>query len=312
MAESSPNVRLSLANTPENVVLVREMLSGVAQAIELGGSDLDDARTAVTEACNNVVLHAYEGEVGPLEVEVYLEPGKLGVLKLGVLVRDHGIGMPAEPESPEMGDGGIGLHVIRTLAHGVEFRDSVDGGTEVWMEFAATAGAGSLELSQEGAPKAPMLPLPREDAPKAPTPALPREDAPEAPTFALSRTPTTTTISIGPISLARTVLPRLVITLAARAHFSTDRISDAQMLADALVAHAHAAVSGDTLSIGVAVEPRDLELHIAPLGAGRAQRLIGDSELDGLGRVIERLADRHQVASAGSHETLTLGLSDPR
>ncbi|HEY5192510.1 MAG TPA: ATP-binding protein [Solirubrobacteraceae bacterium] len=279
MAESPPNVRLSLANTPENVVLVREMLSGIAQAIDLDGSDLNDARIAVTEACNNVVLHAYEGEEGPLEVEVYLTPRTLSVL-----VRDHGVGIPGEPESPELDAGGLGLHVIQTLAHGVEFSDGGDGGTEVWMEFAA-ANAGSLALPPEGRPGVPTLALPG-----APT----------------------TTICIGPIGLARTILPRLVIALAARAHFSTDRISDAQMLADALVAHAHGAVSGDKLSIDVVIEPRDLELHISPLHVGRAQQLIGESELDGLGRVIEKLTDRHEVVAAGSHETLTLGLSDPR
>lgn len=279
MAESPPNVRLSLANTAENVVLVREMLSGIAEAIDLGGSDLNDVRTAVTEACNNVVLHAYEGKEGPLEVEVYLSSRALGVL-----VRDHGIGIDAQPESPEMSTAGIGLHVIQTLAHGVDIRDGVDGGSEVWMEFPANAGA--LELPKEGRPGVPRLALPE--------------------------TTTTTTICIAPISLARTILPRLVIALAARAHFSTDRISDAQMLADALVAHAQAALSGDKLSIDVTVEPRDLELNISPLHSGRAQQLIGESELGDLGRVIEKLADRHQVASAGSHETLILGLSDRR
>ena len=93
MADSSPNVRLNLANTPENVVLVREMLSGVGEAIELDPSDLNDVRTAVTEACNNVVLHAYEGNPGPLEIELYLADRSLGVL-----VRDHGVGLPAESD----------------------------------------------------------------------------------------------------------------------------------------------------------------------------------------------------------------------
>jgi serine/threonine-protein kinase RsbW len=280
MAESPPNVRLNLANTPENVVLVREMLSGIKEAIDLQGSEFNDVRTAVTEACNNVVLHAYEGQEGPLEVEVYLT-----AQTLGILVRDHGVGIPWQSRSPEADTEGIGLHVIQTLAPGAELKDGADGGTEVWMEFAA-ANAGSLELPDEGSPGLPTLALPG--------------------------TPTTTTICIAPISLARSILPRLVIALAARAHFSTDRISDAQMLADALVAHAHGAMSADKLSVDVVVEPRDLELQISPLNVGRARQLIGESELGYLGRVIEKLADRHQVASSGSHEVLTVGLSDPR
>jgi hypothetical protein len=53
-------------------------------------------------------------------------------------------------------------------------------------------------------------------------------------------------------------------------------------------------------------------LHIAPLSAGRAQRLIGDSEMDSLGKVIEKLTDRRDIATDGPYETLTLGLIDRR
>ena len=279
MADSPPNVRLKLANTPENVVLVREMLFGVGEAVGLDSSDLNDVRTAVTEACNNVVLHAYEGDPGPLEIELYLAGQSLGVL-----VRDYGIGLPAESTSLETDTGGIGLHVIRTLTQAVEFADCDEGGTDVWMRF---------------------------DAPQAGSLAPLRPDGDRAPTLALPGGPTTT-ICIAPISLARTILPRLMITLAAHAHFSTDRISDAQLLADALVEHAQAAISGDKLSIDVTVEPRDLELHISPLNVGRAQQAIEQFELGELGGVIEQLTDRHQVVSTGAHETLTLGLSDPR
>ncbi|HEV7937693.1 MAG TPA: ATP-binding protein [Solirubrobacteraceae bacterium] len=279
MADSPPNVRLNLANTPENVVLVREMLSGVGEAVELSPSDLNDVRTAVTEACNNVVLHAYEGDPGPLEIELYLAGQSLGVL-----VRDHGIGLSAESMSLETDAGGIGLHVIQTLTQTVEFAAGEERGTDVWMWF---------------------------NAPQVPPHAPPHLDGDQAQTLALSGVPTTT-ICIAPISLARTILPRLMITLAAHAHFSTDRISDAQLLADALVEHAQAAISGDKLSIDVTVELRDLELHISPLNVGRAQQLIEQSELGGLNGVIAQLTDRHRVVSSGAHETLTLGLSDPR
>ncbi len=279
MSEPLPNVRLQLANTPENVVLVRVMLSGMAEALSIGESDLNDIRTAVTEACNNVVLHAYEGNPGHMEIEVHVTSEGMTLL-----VRDHGSGIGALYEDPDAHPSGIGLHVIQTLAHGVEFSETAGGGTEVSMAF-ALPGIGALESCS---------------------------DRRELPSFALARTPATTTLSIAPVALARTVLPRLVSTLAARAHFSTDRISDAQLLVDALVAHSQGALSGDHLNIGVDVEPREIELSIAPLAIGRARQLIGDSELDGLGRVIEKLADRSHVATIGAYESLTLSLIDSR
>jgi anti-sigma regulatory factor (Ser/Thr protein kinase) len=281
MVESAPNVRLNLAATPENVVLIREMLSGVAEAIGLNRGELNDIRTTVSEACNNVVLHAYEGDHGPLRVEVCA-----AVDVLIVLVCDQGRGLHPKPSNSETNSPGIGLHVIQTLADLVEFKETPDGGTEVRMQFATQCSTGLLE-------------------------SLPDDDL-RFSTLALPSSPMTTTVSIAPISLARTVLPRMVSALAARAHFSTDRISDAQLLADAVAAHARGAMSGDHLIISVDVEPRDLELRIAPLALGRAHSLIRDSRIDGLGRVIEKLTDRHGVATVGSYETLTLGLIDRR
>lgn len=275
-----PNVLLDATNRAENALLVREMLTGVALAISLEESELNDALTAVTEACNNVVLHAYEGEEGPLEVEVNIAEGGLEVV-----VRDHGTGIQTREQTSE-GSLGIGLPVIQALAQRMELRDNPRGGTEVWMEFAAPSDESLSSLL--GAKSARLAPL-----------------APTAPTGA-------TIVSIAPIELARPVLPRILSTLAARAHFSTDRISDTQLVSDALIAHADGSFSHDHLSLAIAVEPRNLELHIGPLGAGRAQQLVSDSTLDGLGAVIERLTSRHSVTSVGAQETLMLELTDRR
>ncbi len=279
MAEQ-PNVLLNVTNRAENVIVVREMLTGVACAMTLGENEINDILTAVTEACNNVVLHAYGGEEGPLEVEVMLAR-----CALEVVVRDHGTGIQARSVTDES-TLGIGLPVIQALVHRVELRDGPRGGTEVCMEFAA----------------------PSNDALDA---LLDAEQA-ELPPVAAGTSASMSTVAIAPVELARPVLPRILSTLAARAHFSTDRISDMQLVGDALVAQARESLGADHLRIVVSVEPRNLELRIGPLEAGRAQRLVGDSNLDGLGRIIEKLADRHSVASTGAQETLTLELTDRR
>ncbi len=279
-----PNVRLDLLNRPENVLLVREALTGVAENIGLDGTDLSDIRTAVTEACNNVVLHAYAGDEGPLEVEVLVQEQALAVL-----VRDHGVGLSRGAPSAE-GEPGIGLPVIEALTASVEFTAAADGaGTEVHMSFSAP----SAKAWEAGNGEDKVV-----------------RSVPELPSFKGSERTRTATVSIAPTSLARSVLPRLLSVLAARAHFSTDRISDSQMLADALVAHAGSSISGDYLSLAVSVEPRDLELRIGPLMAGRAQGLVRDSDVEGLGRVLEKLADSHDVSTSASHDTLTLQLLD--
>src|SRR5664280_1401672 len=143
-----PNVRLDLTNKPENVLLVREALAGVAETVGLDGSDLSDIRTAVTEACNNVVLHAYSADGGPLEVEIELRGETTHVS-----VRDHGVGIGADALDGET-DGGIGLPVIRALASAVEFSEPPGGGTEVSRPAPGRLGElhGARQRADDGQP----------------------------------------------------------------------------------------------------------------------------------------------------------------
>ena len=248
----------------------------MAEALALDGSDLIDIHTAVTEACNNVVQHAYEGEEGPLDVVV-----ELALDAVTVVVRDWGVGIPVPHGGTAHDTGpGIGLTAIHALTHRLDLRRPADGGTEVSMEF-ATLGA------------RPPQPL---GAPELALPAI--ASTVHAPTI---------TLTVAPGDLARTVLPRLMCGLAARAHFSTDRLSDVHLLADALGASDGVAPRLRTVA---GVEPRVLELRVGPLERGRGERLVADSSLDGLGSVIAKLADRYQVESAGSYEVLALRLTD--
>jgi serine/threonine-protein kinase RsbW len=279
-----PNLRLDLSNRPENVVLVRETLTGVADAIGLDALDLDDIRTAATEACNNVALHAYEGKEGPLQVEISADGSSFDVV-----VRDHGIGLKRQAGEDQW-IVGIGLPVIEALVQQVEFADTAGGGTEVRMQF-ATPGARTLDRPAEE-----LAPLPQ-----------------GARTDGGSADHGTAALTIAPIEpLARSVLPRLLGVLAARANFSTDRISDALLLADALGASASASTSAGQLTIRVNIEPRNLQLTLGPFDAGQARLLVTGSNLGGVGPVIEKLSDDHRVAVDGSLEVLDLQLVDRR
>jgi anti-sigma regulatory factor (Ser/Thr protein kinase) len=266
------------------------MLAGVAETVELDSTDLNDVRTAVTEACNNVVLHAYDGGEGPLEIEVYVSMGELRIV-----VRDRGRGIRAQPDAPRPADSafGIGLPVIQALVHRVEFAAAQREGTEVRMEFAT--------------PNISALPPPA-------TATLGGEGENAAALSALTRTDLAGTISIqvAPASLACTVLPRVLGVLAARAHFSVDRMSDTRLLADALIAHAPTASGTGRIDLSVHVGRRHLELRLGPLPADGARRLVASSEIAGVLPVIDKLTDRHGILTADSGEMLTLQLLDRR
>jgi anti-sigma regulatory factor (Ser/Thr protein kinase) len=126
----APEVLLTMPARPEGVGVVRQALAGVADALDFDASVLADMKMAVTEACTNVVVHAYEDE-GMLEVEMLT--GQDG---LTIVVRDQGTGIqprPAQPGTPALG---LGLPLIAALSDAFELRGSAGAGTEVRMTFA--------------------------------------------------------------------------------------------------------------------------------------------------------------------------------
>jgi anti-sigma regulatory factor (Ser/Thr protein kinase) len=125
-----PEVLLTMPARPEGVGVVRQALAGVADALDFDASVLADMKMAVTEACTNVVVHAYEDD-GMLEVEMLT--GEDG---LTIVVRDQGTGIqprPAQVGAPALG---LGLPLIAALSDAFELRGSAGAGTEVRMTFA--------------------------------------------------------------------------------------------------------------------------------------------------------------------------------
>jgi serine/threonine-protein kinase RsbW len=107
--------------------IVRASVSGVVA--DAGMSDLERVRLALTEACANVVRHAYPDDPGMLDVGVCVDPETVIVE-----VRDCGVGVIGEPEPPGETGGGLGLPLIDMLADRVEITPRLPG-TSVRMTF---------------------------------------------------------------------------------------------------------------------------------------------------------------------------------
>jgi serine/threonine-protein kinase RsbW len=296
----APNVRLALTNLPENVSLVREVLTGLAGVLPLSEGVLDDVKTVVSEACNNVVIHAYDGGRGPLDVEISISDDRLEIA-----VRDSGGGIRPRLDRPGELQG-IGIPVIHALSDRVEFTGGVGEGTEVRMHFDVP---GARELGPAEAEETGSEDRDDEIGPTgACEPAVAGGGAPRATLDAL----TTASLEVAPVSLARSVLGRPLTALAARARFSIDRLSDLQLVTDAIAANAGRSLRGSRLKVGVAVETRDLELRVGPLLPGRARQLISDSAFAGLDPLIETLADEIGIDTLPGAEILRLRLLDSR
>jgi anti-sigma regulatory factor (Ser/Thr protein kinase) len=124
---SIPDLELSLPARAENVAVVRHAFGGFGDAFGVDDQTLSDIKLAVTEACTNVVVHAYPDREGPIEVHATMADGKLVVL-----VRDEGQGIVPRADSPGLG---LGLPLIATLAESLELGTGSEDQTEVRMTF---------------------------------------------------------------------------------------------------------------------------------------------------------------------------------
>jgi anti-sigma regulatory factor (Ser/Thr protein kinase) len=129
---AAPDLVLTLPARAENVAVVRHAFGGLGDALDIEDQVLADVKLAVTEACTNVVVHAYSDGEGPMEVAAGVHDGRLSVA-----VRDEGRGMLPRPDSPGLG---LGLPLIATLADTLELGRSTDDRTEVRMTFSIHLG----------------------------------------------------------------------------------------------------------------------------------------------------------------------------
>jgi len=256
-----PVVRLALPALPANVALVRQALAGLTDELGVDPARAADMKIALTEACTNVVVHAYDAEPGPLEVSMEVERGRLVIG-----VRDRGSGLHPLPGRDESSPLGFGLALIASLSDELGL---VAGrhGTEVRIAFSLADGD--------------------------PPPLTIRPSAEPAPS------PHEVVLHLRPPARTASVLGRVVSLVAARADFSIDRLSDAQIVSDAIAGAAPAHVANGTLSVAIEEHEEGFDLLVGLFAPGGAQLLVEDTELPGLGPLLERLTDALAVEQAG-------------
>ena len=128
-AEGLARFELTLPARPENVAVVRHAFGGLGEAVDVSDQTLADIKLAVTEACTNVVVHAYPDHEGPMIVQADVDSA---AHRLTVVVADEGRGIVPRPDSPGLG---LGLPLIATLAESLELDSPGNGRTEVRMTF---------------------------------------------------------------------------------------------------------------------------------------------------------------------------------
>jgi serine/threonine-protein kinase RsbW len=270
MTADKTEIQLRLPARPENVALVRQLLSGVAEVLPVEPVLLADMKTAVTEACNNVVLHAYPDDAGTLIVEATPEPELVTVI-----VRDHGLGMQPRSIAPDEPSLGLGLPLIASLSDRFEIKGGTGMGIEVRMKFCVDDGA---DLDANG--------MPTDAEWSSSSPPVNGEGS--------------AGVTITPGPMMAPVLGRLTAMIASRADFPLDRLSEAVLVTDAISDHVSSYIPGPHASVTLQNGDGTLDLRFGPLTEGGAAKLVRHLQLPGLDQSLEQLADEVKIEQDAS------------
>jgi serine/threonine-protein kinase RsbW len=267
MSDESTGLLITLPARPENVVVIRHAVAGLAERLGMEEPGIGDLKTVVTEACMNVVVHAYEDEPGPLQVEVVPESDGLTVT-----VRDFGGGIRPHPvtDRPSLR---IGLTLIAALSSSFEISGGLDRGTEITMRLPMASGNGA------GA---------QPEVPSNPDPVQAAE------------------LTIGMPELIAPVLDRVVGALAARHRITIDQLSDAAMFTDAISERAPRVFSDGHFRFSVSDEDDGIGLRIGPMPRGSGEQLREGLSLPEVGGSLESLADDLGVEEDDAGEYLVV------
>lgn len=138
LEENRPEVlRMEIESLSRNEEFARVVVSVFMARMNPTLEELDDVKTAVSEAVTNAVIHGYQGNGGIiyLEVEILKQ-------ELTVTVRDTGIGIPniaqaMEPmftTDPEGERSGMGFSFMEAFMDEVRVESEPDKGTVVTMK----------------------------------------------------------------------------------------------------------------------------------------------------------------------------------
>jgi anti-sigma regulatory factor (Ser/Thr protein kinase) len=134
VAQAAP-LSLKLAAEPQNVRQARDEAASYAEELGLSAAGVDDLKTIVSEACSNIVRHAYPADATerPMEVEMEKTDGELTVT-----VRDSGSGI-RPPTGARPNSLRLGFILMGSLADFLQLRTGRDRGTELLLRVPLTS-----------------------------------------------------------------------------------------------------------------------------------------------------------------------------
>ena len=130
-------IKMELEAIPQNEGFARVAAAAFIAPLNPTLEEIDDVKTAVSEAVTNAVIHAYDQKGGKIELVCELE-GDL----LHIRVRDWGKGIedvkqamePLYTSRPDLERSGMGFSFMEAFMDGLEVESEPGKGTCIFME----------------------------------------------------------------------------------------------------------------------------------------------------------------------------------
>jgi stage II sporulation protein AB (anti-sigma F factor) len=127
-------VYIKIPSLSVNESFARATIAAFCSSLNPTLNEISDIKTAVSEAVTNVVVHAYEDEIGEIEIKCRIE-GQV----VEIIIEDFGCGitdieMAREPlftTKPELERSGMGFSVMESFMDELEVLSEKNVGTKV-------------------------------------------------------------------------------------------------------------------------------------------------------------------------------------
>ena len=126
MTEKTEKTKFIIPGKPAYLTMVRLAIGSIADMAGFDIEEIEDIKTAVSEACKNVTCHGFDGFSEEYTVECAVEKNRLEIY-----VADnscgHAVEKLAKPCLDCPNEGNLGMFVIRSLMNDVELIENTQG-----------------------------------------------------------------------------------------------------------------------------------------------------------------------------------------
>lgn len=125
---NSDYIEMIVPSKPEYLAVIRLAISGIANRMGYTYEEIEDIKIAITEACTNVVFHAYDDDISGLtKINCFVYNDRLEIMVIDqgksfdkTLVQKKTRPFYSKVNIENMKEGGLGLFLIEALMDEVE------------------------------------------------------------------------------------------------------------------------------------------------------------------------------------------------